>query len=584
MTPLRPSTGHERVRTSDVDFDDPEEGAPPEALRKEKRSKRKTRKRPKPAEQNETSHSDFNAVRVGILLCGVLSLSLLLMMAFEAVQKADNPLMGREASSAMSLSRNNSAHGHASFASPSPLPPPPSPPPREAPSVPPAFPPPPSPPSPPPPVGPMDFWETHKDTNCWWDGHGATEIDFPLGSWVGGIDTLYKCLQSCLRYPNFLCEAVVWEKGAQKCYRKANIVLVQCPQNTNEFDLHIRTDRAPPSPPIPPGLPPLPPQPPQPPGLPLSQLNSRTCRALWQDPNSRFHDLWGQTGWVVRQWNEPGCWGNDGIRYFDDAWWGRSCDQNWYTGTPMQFGDWQKRGPVDQSVWPHFTKLAPALLGFDESIDEYCGKRGTGRQHSEICVNANVNILSLYGDRIPYNTCRNIEWQICAAKGTLPGQGGAWKKGFENRIREGSFIRFAYAPKRLTPLSGDRPLGNCAGYAPAGCGKQGYASSDIFYMEACIFDAVCANRDSLWELEEGEDWACQLEFEGFLQLRDWVLTRGADTHKHPPNPPPPPPGANDEPVLTRAERVAAGVAAATGNAAPAAAPAAVATAIGNAVP
>jgi hypothetical protein len=29
-----------------------------------------------------------------------------------------------------------------------------------------------------------------------------------------------------------------------------------------------------------------------------------------------------------------------------------------------------------------------------------------------MCVRANVNILSLYGTAIPYNTCRNLEWQV----------------------------------------------------------------------------------------------------------------------------------------------------------------------------
>ena len=34
------------------------------------------------------------------------------------------------------------------------------------------------------------------------------------------------------------------------------------------------------------------------------------------------------------------------------------------------------------------------------------------------------NILSLYGDRVPYNICRNLEWQVCAALNRIPGQGG----------------------------------------------------------------------------------------------------------------------------------------------------------------
>ena len=66
----------------------------------------------------------------------------------------------------------------------------------------------------------------------------------------------------------------------------------------------------------------------------------------------------------------------------------------------------------------------------------------------------------------------------------------------------------------------------CGGFAPWGCGDQGYASSDIFYMEACVFDSICTNRDSLWELEAGEDWVCQLEWEGYQKMRDWVVFRG----------------------------------------------------------
>ena len=72
---------------------------------------------------------------------------------------------------------------------------------------------------------------------------------------------------------------------------------------------------------------------------------------------------------------------------------------------------------------------APALLGFDESIDDYCRSalRRMHRQpsfdntkHAENCVRANLNILALYGDRVPYNICRNLEWMVCAAKGAPP--------------------------------------------------------------------------------------------------------------------------------------------------------------------
>ena len=63
-----------------------------------------------------------------------------------------------------------------------------------------------------------------------------------------------------------------------------------------------------------------------------------------------------------------------------------------------------------------------ALLGFDETIDSFCAwERGNYQDsklypnnHAGSCVNANHNILSIYGDRLPYNLCRNLEWQVAA--------------------------------------------------------------------------------------------------------------------------------------------------------------------------
>ena len=59
------------------------------------------------------------------------------------------------------------------------------------------------------------------------------------------------------------------------------------------------------------------------------------------------------------------------------------------------------------------------MLGFDESIDDFCAFERDRYQdthlypnnHAGSCVNANHNILSIYGDRMPYNLCRNLEWQ-----------------------------------------------------------------------------------------------------------------------------------------------------------------------------
>lgn len=214
----------------------------------------------------------------------------------------------------------------------------------------------------------------------------------------------------------------------------------------------------------------------------------------------------------MRRNNGWACWGDrqQGWKYFDDTWWGRPCERNWYTGNGGQLGE-PNGGPAHKWVWPHFTKRqAPALLGFDESIDNYCARHGGQGQHAVACVQANVNILSLYGNRIPYNICRNVEWQVCAAKGTLPGQGGRT-------------MRFAYAPKNLEPESGSKPIGTCEGYMPAGCGNRGYASSDIYYMEACTYSMICENRDEFWKLDADEDFVCKLSWQGWSQMRDFLL-------------------------------------------------------------
>ena len=114
------------------------------------------------------------------------------------------------------------------------------------------------------------------------------------------------------------------------------------------------------------------------------------------------------------------------------------------------------------------------------------------------------------GNQIPYSVCRNAEWQLCAARGELPGQS------------ERTVI-FSFAPKDLTTKgSGRNALGSCTSYAPMGCPDDGYASQDIFYMEVCLYDQICANRDDLWRLRAGQPWHCDLDRGAFLQLKGWL--------------------------------------------------------------
>ncbi|KAL3907194.1 MAG: hypothetical protein SGPRY_010266, partial [Prymnesium sp.] len=154
--------------------------------------------------------------------------------------------------------------------------------------------------------------------------------------------------------------------------------------------------------------------------------------------------------------------------YFTDTLSGRYCATNWYHGN------------YGFESGPHFAaSSAPALLGFDDEIAEYCiaelpanatflthqqrlecyaqrysdlllgycngklkecdwkalewhwqnhgrfEKREFGCPHVQYCTQANFNLLNLVDeDKVPYNMCRNLEWQMCAAQGHLPGQGG----------------------------------------------------------------------------------------------------------------------------------------------------------------
>ena len=66
---------------------------------------------------------------------------------------------------------------------------------------------------------------------------------------------------------------------------------------------------------------------------PWDYMNAERCEIMWTDKTSRFHQLWSESGWRVRRRGDAACWGDDGAKYFDDAWWGRSCEKrNWYAG------------------------------------------------------------------------------------------------------------------------------------------------------------------------------------------------------------------------------------------------------------
>ncbi|KAL1522516.1 hypothetical protein AB1Y20_017503 [Prymnesium parvum] len=124
--------------------------------------------------------------------------------------------------------------------SPSPLPRARSPPPpRPSPS------PPPPPSSPPPPVR-EESWRLHPGRNCWWDGHGAMEVDSPKGTAVAGVHTVHACKEACAQEAHYRCEAILFEKEAAACFRKRHVDVRLC-SNDNRFDLYVREDARPPS-------------------------------------------------------------------------------------------------------------------------------------------------------------------------------------------------------------------------------------------------------------------------------------------------------------------------------------------------
>ena len=78
------------------------------------------------------------------------------------------------------------------------------------------------------------------------------------------------------------------------------------------------------------------------------------------------------------------------------------------------------------------------------------------------CAAASFNILTLNGGLYPYNICRNLEWQLCAAQGKLLNQHGVTK--------------FAQPPNTLDPSgqTSGRPLGKCNGHVPDDDEPHGY--------------------------------------------------------------------------------------------------------------
>ena len=358
------------------------------------------------------------------------------------------------------------------------------------------------------------MWQMYDSFNCWWDGHGAEEVDLPRGSYVPGVNTRAACLASCIDVPNWGCEGVLWSKAEHRCFRKTNLTYANCGHDT-AFELHARTDTrfiAHPPPPY------------------SSKVSPATCDALLSDPSGMLKQMWNRVGWRQLHDEEP-CWGwDDPDKFFDDVISGANCHSNWYEGS---------------IGWQDFNSDAPGVLGFDDAIGGYCGSLPFGRRLEEgqnmtdsmfrwmeeatdaeeihrrrklgdaarTCVDRSRNILMLFGNNVHntgagYNSCRNLEWQVCAAMGRLPGQ-------------QTPTIIFAQAPSSLD-AEGDRPLARCGGYSPQGCGRHAYSNDDIYFLEICMFSKICANNWELFNINPGDWFHCQISEEGFREMQGFL--------------------------------------------------------------
>ena len=239
------------------------------------------------------------------------------------------------------------------------------------------------------------------------------------------------------------------------------------------------------------------------------------------DRSGLMRKMWAAHPFQQRRRGQPNCWDRkrdarntwqDPEQYFTETFAGFWCGSNWYEGNPGQLGNMHYR--------PSFTADAPALLGFDETIDSFCASRDAanpnggagGNWHAGHCIAANLNILSLYGNRVPYNICCNLEWQVCASLGKLPGQTSPQ-------------ILFSKAPSELDPgPSSAKPFGQCRGWRDAeGSCEGAYATDSIFFLEVCVFNQICANSDELWTLAAGQPFTCNLNRSRFDALQQMLI-------------------------------------------------------------
>lgn len=218
--------------------------------------------------------------------------------------------------------------------------------------------------------------------NCWWDGHGAEEVDTPRGSAVQGVTTLAGCKAACVASDDDgsssawpvarramaankpFCDGVLFNMNTGQCYRKASVDVSRCPSD-GQFSLYLRTEA---------NRPPAAPRP----DPSDKMLTAEKCSRFMRDPDHKFYSIWGERGWKWRRHGDRGCYG-DG-NWFDWVAGGNNCNQKW--GANLN---------------------APTVFGFAETMEAFCNeKAGRGwtfsaRDPTWACNNAGYNVLRTGG-------------------------------------------------------------------------------------------------------------------------------------------------------------------------------------------
>ena len=167
--------------------------------------------------------------------------------------------------------------------------------------------------------------------------------------------------------------------------------------------------------------------------------------------------------------------------------------------------------------WPAFPRPAPALLGFDETIYAYCsakthqseglwkGDSSHNRALARRCTLANENVLRVVGG---WNMCVNLQWQFCAMRGLLHGQGSKQ-------------MHFSIAPKDLDVSIFRSPSKHNQTCEKGPCSTH-YSVADVYFAEVCVISQLCRNRKELFMLEIGELFECDFDKAGLRELRSML--------------------------------------------------------------